>query len=143
LRYHGIGTPFDGCEIQGSYGHRWPDRNDSHSAVEVAFTPDAARYFEDRAAARDVALFVRMRKVQQLRKLTGSALVGALRSAFGNGPDVLPGPDARPGAGRIGYWAGADRTVFRRVSTTGRIFEVEVRRGKITGNNLGDLAMVF
>jgi hypothetical protein len=143
LRYHGIGTPFDGCEIQGAYGHRWPDRNDSHSAVEVAFTPAAQRFFEDRAAARDVALLVKMRKVQQLRKLTGDELVSALTDEFGSAIDRLPERDARPQPGRIGYWAGADRTVFRRVSTTDRVFEVEVRDGKIVRENLGELAMVF
>jgi hypothetical protein len=143
LRYHGIGTPFDGCEIQGSYGHRWPDRNGSHSAVEVAFTPAAGRYFDDRAAARDVALLVRARKVQQLRKLTGAALTRALTAEFGAAIDRLPSRDARPGPGRIGYWAGPDRTVFRRISPTGRVFEVEVREGKIARENLGELAMVF
>ena len=59
LRIAGLPVPFDGCEIQASYGHRWPDRFDSHSAVEVAFTERARRYFDDRAAARDLALFVR------------------------------------------------------------------------------------
>jgi len=45
IRLYGVGTPFDGCEIQGGYGHVWPDRLSSHSAVEVAFTPAARRYF--------------------------------------------------------------------------------------------------
>ena len=143
VRYFGVGTPFDGCEIQGSYGHRWPDRNGSHSAVEFAFTPAAARYFDDRAAARDLALFVRMRKVQQLRKLTGDALARALGAEFGASIDVLGKRGERPASGRIGYWAGGDRTLFRRVSTTGRVFEVEVRKGKIARDNLGELAMVF
>lgn len=143
VRYHGLATPFAGCEIQGSYGHRWPDRNGSHSAVEIAFTPAARRFFEDRAAARDVALFVRMRKVKELRKLSGSELVAALDAEFGGAIDRLDAPNGRPAATRVGYWPGADRTVFRRVSSTGRVFEVEVRDGKIVRDNLGELAMVF
>lgn len=143
LRYHGLDTPFAGCEIQGTYGHRWPDRNDSHSAVEIAFTPATRRYYEDRAAARDVALFVRMRKVQELRKLSGGELVRALEGEFGSAIDRLDRRGAKPRPGRIGYWVGADRTLFRRVSTTGRIFEIEVRDGKVVRNNLGELAMVL
>jgi hypothetical protein len=143
VRYFGVGTPFDGCEIQGSYGHRWPDRNGSHSAVEIPFTPAAERFFEDRAAARDLALFVRMRKVQQLRKRTGDELVRALGAEFGSAIDRLGSRVQRPDAGRIGYWPGSERSVFRRVSTTGRVFEVEVTAGKVTRDNLGELAMVF
>lgn len=143
VRYNGIDTPFDGCEIQGSYGHRWPDRNDSHSAVEIAFTPAAKRFFADRAAARDVALFVRMRKVQQLRKLSGDEFVRAIGAQFGSALDRLARSSDRPAPGRIGFWTGTDRTVFRRVSPTGRIFEVEIREGKIVRENLGELAMVF
>lgn len=143
LRFFNLGTPFDGCEIQGSYGHRWPDRNGSHSAVEVAFTPAAERYFEERAAARDLALFIRARKVQQLRKLGGGALEQALTAEFGDRIDRLGSAGASPAAGRIGYWPGADRAVFRRASRTGRVFEIEVREGKIVRDNLGELALVF
>lgn len=142
-RYFGVGTPFDGCEIQGSYGHRWPDRNGSHSAVEIAFTPAATRFYNDRAAARDLALFVRMRKVQRLRKLTGAPLVRALAAEFGTSIDGLGERGERPAPGRIGYWTSPERTVFRRVSTTGRVFEVEVAKGRIARDNLGELAMVF
>lgn len=143
LRFFNLGTPFDGCEIRGSYGHRWRDRNGSHSAVEIPFTPAAERFFEDRATARDLALFVRMRKVQQLRRLTGAELVRALGSEFGTALDVLDAPEGRPGSGRVGYWPGAERTVFRRVSPTGRVFQVEVRNGKVVRDNLGELAKVF
>ena len=38
--------PWDGCEIQGGYGHLWPDRNDSHSAVEIPLTKKGRRFFE-------------------------------------------------------------------------------------------------
>lgn len=143
FRYFGVGTPFDGCEIQGSYGHRWPDRLGSHSAVEFAFTPAAERYFVDRAAARDLALFVRARKVQEIRRKTGPDVAAELESVFGATIDRLSSSDARAEVGRVGYWPGRDRTLFREVSPTGRVFEVEVVEGKIARENLGDLAMVF
>ena len=56
---NGVGTPFDGCDIEGSAGHLWPDKNGSHSVVEIAFTTAGRNFFADRAAARDLALFVR------------------------------------------------------------------------------------
>ena len=30
--------PIDGCELQAGVGHLWPDKFDSHSAVEFALT---------------------------------------------------------------------------------------------------------
>ena len=59
IRTFGIPKPFDGCEIQGAYGHVWPDRNGSHTAVEISiphfrnkflgcFIFDACRDFEHR-----------------------------------------------------------------------------------------------
>src|SRR5205807_9971109 len=71
IRIQGMQPPFMGCDVEGTYGHTWPDRNHSHSAVEIAFTPAAARFFEDRAAARDLALFVRSSAMHTIRKLNG------------------------------------------------------------------------
>ena len=143
VRYFGLKTPFDGCEIQGSYGHRWPDRLGSHSTAEIAFTPAARRYYEDRAAARDLALFVRSGRVQRLRKLDGDPLAQALARAYGARIVRLPDEGARPSADDIGYWTGSGRSVFRRVSTTGRVFEVEVAEERIERHNLRELAKVF
>lgn len=143
LRYFGLQTPFDGCEIQGSYGHRWPDRLGSHGAVEVAFTPAARRYYEDRAAARDLALFVRSGEVQRLRRLQGAELAGALAASYGDRIVRLARAGAAPPPGRIGYWPGPGRTVFRRLSTTGRTFEVVVADGRVLRHDLGELALVF
>lgn len=96
LRYLGLRTPFDGCEVQGSSGHRWLDRLGSHSAVEVASTAAATRYFEDRAAARDLALFVRSGKVQRLRRLSGDRLAQALAREYGSRIARLAGERRAP-----------------------------------------------
>jgi hypothetical protein len=138
VRFFGIGTPFEACEVRGSYGHRWPDRFGSHSAVEIAFTPRARRWFEDRAAARQLALFVRMREVQRIRGLRGAKLARAL-AAFE--PSVVHA--TRPPAGRIGWWARGDTLFFSRLSTTGRRFEVEVRGRRVVRQNVRPLALVF
>ncbi|HEX6701802.1 MAG TPA: hypothetical protein VF101_13835, partial [Gaiellaceae bacterium] len=130
IRTFGIPRPFDGCEIQGSYGHRWPDRNGSHSAVEIAFDARARRFFADRAAARDVALLVRTRAVQRLRKLPPSEVADAIRRRYGD-------------TGRIRITVSGDRLVFSERSTTGRRFSVVVRGGKIARENVKPFAFVF
>jgi hypothetical protein len=70
----GLGTPVDGCEVQEGYGHVWPDPHGYHSAVEIAFTPQARRFFADRAAARKLALFVRWSRRHPHTPTTGIAV---------------------------------------------------------------------
>lgn len=130
IRTFGIPTPFDGCEIQGSYGHVWPDRNGSRSAVEIAFDARARRFFADRVAARDLALLVRSRVVQRLRKLPPSQAVAAIRLRYGD-------------TGRIRIKVAGDRLVFSERSTTGRLFSVVVRGGKIVRQNVKPFTGVF
>jgi hypothetical protein len=130
IRPFGIPTPFDGCEIQGSYGHVWPDRNGSHSAVEIAFDARARRFFADRAAARDLALLVRSRTVQRLRKLPPRAAVAAIRRRYGD-------------TGRIRVFADRGTLVFAERSPTGRRFSVVVRDGRIVRENVKPFTGVF
>jgi hypothetical protein len=140
VRIFGLPKPWDGCDIQGSYGHRWPDRNGSHSAVEIPLTPKGRRYFADRAAARDLALFVRTARMQQIRKMTGAQLLAALDPypilQLGTARDPLP-------IGTIGYAPTADGVTFVKRSITGRRFVVEVRDRKIRKQNLKPYAFVF
>jgi hypothetical protein len=144
LELTGIQTPFDGCEVRGSYGRAWPDRRGYHSAVEIPFTPAAERHFEDRAAARELALFVRSRRVQELRKEPGDALATALRSSYGDAVVRLPLRRALPPAGMVGYWTGPGGATFVRESSTGRRFEVETdTRGRIVRENVDALTRVF
>jgi len=131
IRTFGVTTPFDGCEIEGAYGHRWPDRNGSHSAVEIAFDARARRFFADRAAARDLALFVRSRTMHRLRELPLRELVAALVERYGRSP------------GRIHYAIRAGSVVFSEQSSTRRRFVVVVRNGRIARENVKPLAFVF
>ena len=84
IQISGLPTPYDGCEIQGSYGHLWPDSNGSHSAVEIAFTARGRHFFADRAAARDLALFVRSRRMQQIRTEQGQQLLNDIHATYGH-----------------------------------------------------------
>ena len=139
----GIKAPLDGCELQGSYGHRWRDQYGTHSAVEIPFNERARRYFENRAAARDLALFVRSRKTQQLRKKTGGELIAALRAAYGDQVRVLDAERAVMPPGVVGVWTRGNRTVFSERSTVGVRFFVELTDGKITRESVRGLAFVF
>jgi hypothetical protein len=104
---NGLRPPYDGCEIRATYGHTWPDRNGSHSAAEIAFTARGQRYFADRAAARDLALFIRTRK---RHALDATARIEALRQG--------------------------DRTTYVEHSSTGRRFFVTLRGDRVVGQNV-------
>lgn len=143
FRVIGFGPPFDGCDIQGMYGHRWRDGRGAHSLVEVPFTDRGRAYFADRAAARDLALFVRSRRTHKLRTLTGARLTAALRRAYGTRVVVLPTRTATAPAGVVGVHVDGARTVFSERSTTGNRLYVVVENGKIVDQNLRGLAFVF
>ena len=81
MSMNSVRAPYDGCEIGGSYGHTWPDRFRSHAAVEVPFTSRGRRYFEERAAARDLAAFIRSQPFRSFRSLGGAELERALRAS--------------------------------------------------------------
>jgi hypothetical protein len=140
LRFDGVGRPVDGCDLTGSYGHLWPDRNGGHAPVEIPLTPVGRRFFADRAAARDLGLFVRSPNVRKIRAESGRQLsielsrypIHALRSAT-----------ARFSPGRIGYFQTANGVTFVEWSPTGHRFFVKVVRGKIKRSNLEPYAWAF
>ena len=126
ISLNGLPAPYDGCEVQGGYGHTWPDRNGSHSAVEIPFTARARHFFADRAAARDLALYVRSRAHHGLDGIT--ALVSS----------TAPLP-----ADTIGFVRGAAGTTYVERSTTGKRFAVTVLGTKVTRQNVKPYAFVF
>jgi hypothetical protein len=135
--------PFDGCTIGGSVGHSWHDRYGAHSEVEVAFNARGTRYFEDRAAARDLAEFVRAKKTRAIRENTGGALLAALKTTYGDQVVVLRSRAAVAPAGRVGVFVSGTTTVFREQSTVGVRFFVEFRNGKRFRDDLRGIALVF
>jgi hypothetical protein len=145
IRTFGIRRPFDGCEIQGGYGHRWPDKLDSHSAVEIPFTAAGRRFFADRAAARDLALFLsRNAGIRQMRREPTAVFTGWLRKRFSPRVVELPSSSASPPQGRIGFRTTGSTVLFRRVSSTGHVFTVVVgEKGGIATENVRPLAFVY
>jgi hypothetical protein len=113
IAMNGLAPPYDGCEVRATYGHTWPDRNGSHSAAEIAFTARGRRYFADRAAARDLALFVRTREHHSLR---ATAAIGVQRAG------------------------GA--TTYSERSSTGRRFFVTLDHDKVIAENVRTFAYV-
>jgi hypothetical protein len=148
FRWHAFKGPFDGCELGGLYGHRWDDAFGTRNAVEIWLTVNGRHYFNDRAAARDLAYFVRSGQGQRIRlsddprpALEALAQRYRQRRRFVD----LASPSARAPEDAIGFWIGAGRIVFTTTSSTKRRFYVVAQRGtlKLPAHNLGDLALVF
>lgn len=130
----GITPPFDACEIEGSQGHAWPDPLGNHSEVEIPFTVAGRAYFTDRAAARDLALFVRSRRVQSLRREPAAQAKATILSVYGKQLAQRP----------IRITATAANTlVFSERSPTGKRFTVTVRNGRVANQDLAPYAFVF
>jgi hypothetical protein len=140
--------PFDGCELGGLYGHRWDDAFGTRNAVEIWLTARGRHFFNDRAAARDLAYFVRSGQAQRIRLSDDprpplAALVERYRHR--RRFVELTSPNGQVPEDAIGFWIGAETIVFATTSSTRKRFYVVARRGtlKLPANNLGDLAVVF
>ena len=140
--------PFDGCLVSGSYGRRWNDSRGQHSPAEIAFTARGKRFFDERAVARDLALFVRSPKLAAARrslKQGGDAPAApALTRGLPARVVTLAERGRLPAPGEIGIWSNRRDTieVSARSSAGKRLF-VELRGGRIARHNLEGLAFVF
>jgi hypothetical protein len=148
FRYGRVAAPYDGCELGGLYGHRWDDAFGTRNAVEIWLTPRGRHFFNDRAAARDLAYFVRSGRGQRIRLSAEprSALETLMRRYERRRRFVdLSSPSGRAPEDAIGFWIGSETIVFTATSSTKRRFYVVARRGtlKLPAHNLGDLAFVF
>jgi hypothetical protein len=134
FQLNGVGMPVDGCEVQASIGRTWPDRLGNRAAVEIPLTAAGRAYFADRQAARDLALFVRSRRMHQLRA----------EPAAQAKPDILRAYD-KPLARSSIKIAVVDPTTlqFTERSSTGKTFSVTVHNGRISTQNLKPYAFVF
>jgi hypothetical protein len=146
FRLRGVAAPYDGCEIGGLYGHRWWDAFGTRNAVEIALTARGRHFFNDRAAARDLAYFVRSGRVQRIR--TSADPRAGLQAIVQRYPGRFV--ELRFARGRvarhvIGFWVGPRRIVFTTTSSTGLRLFVVAKRGslRLPAQNLGDLAYVF
>ena len=146
LLAHEVPPPYDGCELSGFYGHRWNDAYGTHALAEIPLSEAGRHFFNDRAAARDLAYFVRSKLVRQIR--LNSSPRPALEALARRYPRRVVGlrrEDQYAPEDKIGFWIGPRTIRFTTTSSTGRRFFVTAaqRTGKLPRNNLGDLALVF
>jgi len=146
FRWRGVVGPYDGCELGGLYGHRWWDQWGTRNAVEIWLTLRGRHFFNDRAAACDLAYFVRAGRVQRIR-LSANPRAGLERfmRRYPGRVVELASPRGKAPRDTIGFWIGERRLVFTVTSSTKRRFFVVATRGtlKLPVKNLGDLAFVF
>lgn len=133
LTLNDVGRPLDGCEIATGRGHRWPDKLNSHSPIEIPFTAKGRAYFQNRAAARDLALFVRSARMQQIRRQPAAQLLRNMKAAYG--PALAHS--------HIRYTLTPTGITFSETANTGRAFRVTITHGHIAHNNVAPYAMVF
>src|SRR5207253_584394 len=141
-----VPPPYQGCEISGYYGRRWNDAFGTRALVEIPLSEAGRHFFNDRAAARDLAYFVRSGRVQRVR-LSPSPRPGleALARRYPHRVVELQRKDQFAPEDKIGFWIGPGTIRFTTTSSTGRrLFVVAKRRTlKLPSQNLGDLAFVF
>lgn len=140
--------PFDGCLASSSHGRRWNDPRGAHSPAEIAFTAAGRRFFDERAVARDLALFARSPKLAAARRSMkqGAAApsAAALRSGLPLRVVALTSRTQLTGNGQIGIWSdGAENLTLAARSATGKRLFVDIRAGRIARHNLQGLAFVF
>jgi hypothetical protein len=135
--------PFDGCEIQGGYGHHWRDRFGTHSAAEVPLDAVGRRFFGERATARDLANLVRSAAFRTLRKKGPAPPAATVIARFGSPIVALRSPGERARLGRIGYWARGNRAVLSEIAPTGTRFFVVLVDGHVTQSNVQGLTQAL
>lgn len=140
-------APFDFCEISGTYGRYWNDEEGTHELAEVPFTPIARRYLDERATARDLAYFVRTRKMWRIRKAihregTGPS-ASELARLFGERVVPLATREGTAPPGKIGVWTDGKLIVASELTPGGRRLFVTVRAMRIGANNVRDLSFTF
>jgi hypothetical protein len=141
-----VDPPYDACELNGDYAQRWNDPRGVRNPVEVPFTSAGRNFLDERAAARDLALFVRSPRIRQLRRAleedVGASLPTAevIRRGLPQRVVLLTSPDAAPSAGRIGVWSEGRRLLASTKTAAGKRLFVELESGRIVRHNLGDLA---
>jgi hypothetical protein len=139
--------PYDYCEITGTYGRYWNDEEGTHELVEVPFTPVGRRYLDERATARDLAYFVRTRKMWRIRKAVfrGESTPSAAELARRFGERVVPlaSRDGTASLGKIGVWTDGKLIVASELTPDGRRLFVTVRAMRIGATNIRQLSFTF
>jgi hypothetical protein len=123
--------PFDACELGGMFGRNWLPRFDWHWPLEIGLTARGRRWFEERAAARELGHFVRngtrLRARRAMKRGAPAPAASALRDP------------ARP---YLRVSSNGDRFTAAITAPTGRRLFVDVVRGRIARTNARRLAFI-
>jgi hypothetical protein len=143
-----VTPPFDACTATGLYGRRWNDARGMHDALEIPLTALGRRFFAERAAARDLSLFMRTPQIRELRKamIRKAGIPGAAEIVRRFPSRVVPlsertGTPPRP---NIGVWSnGTDRIVAAKQAEDGRRMFVTLESGRFGPHNLSRLSYLI
>jgi hypothetical protein len=125
------GLPLDACEVGGGLGRNWLPRFDWHGPFEIPLTDRGRRFFEERAAARELADFVRTGKRRQARveMKRGEPAPPAERLEDFRTPHIQVSSTG-------------NRFTASLEASTGRRFSIEIVRGRIASTNADGFARV-
>ena len=139
--------PYDFCEVSGTYGRYWNDEEGPREVVEVPFTTIGRRYLDERATARDLAYWVRTKKLHRIRLAIHRGQRGPsareLVRIFGTRLVPLESRDGAAPKGKVGVWTDGKIIVPSELTPAGRRLYVTVRGVRIGATNIRDLAFVF
>jgi hypothetical protein len=143
-----IKPPFAACTLRGTYGRRWGDSHGYRNAAEIPFTAEARRFFEEQAAARELAYFSRSPVLSAVRKsmrhVQTVPSASALATRVGANVVAVATPLTRVDSASIAIWTNErDALVAAKWTTGGKRLYVTIRGGKLTRHNLTGLAFAF
>lgn len=145
---HGLAKPpFDLCSVTGREGRRWNDGNGTRDPLEVAFNDSGRRYLAQRATARDLAEFVRSRRIHELRNALKNGekapTADEIVRRFPSRVLALTQASQLPPAGQIGVWSDGQGAVTLSARTpSGNRLYVELQTGRTLRSNIEPLAGV-
>jgi hypothetical protein len=147
-RYGGFPTPpYDYCEVTGTYGRYWNDEEGTHELVEVPFTAIGQRYLDERATARDLAYFVRTKKMHRIRLAIHRGEPGPSARDLARifGPRVVPlaSRDGAAPEGKVGVWTDGKVIIASERTPAGRRLYVTIDGLRLRQTNLRDLVFAF
>jgi hypothetical protein len=122
--------PFDVCELGLGQGRNQLPRFNFHGPVEIPLTELGRRFFEERAAAREVTTFARVGAMRRARE------------AMRQGAPPPPAATLADPKGRVTVASGGDRITVSLDATTGRRFFVEIAQGRVVRTNARGFARV-
>jgi hypothetical protein len=144
-----VKPPFDGCGVSATLGRRWNDPRGMHMPVEVPLTPAGRRFFGERAAAHDLAFFVRSKHINAFRrqlKRDRAARLPLARTIVAGLPSRVVALSSQAGplrAGQIGVWSQGRKLVLATKAADGRRFSVALQDGRVVQQHLGGLTSAF